>query len=888
MSTGIRAKTWLSMGILGACTGAPALDVDLSGLPAPHALPVNAVLVADSAHLVRPPLPPPPPTVLLADDFSSAALSGWVPTRPGQAEAVTLADGAVCIASPEGKRAHLPTLSQTVPLAAGQAHTLQARVRATRLADRRGIGAGVVLEVLDEAGDVLRTIDDTPRQLGDTGWEDVRARIPAGSNAAALRIVLEPSQGTAEGEACFDDVSLESLSPLGAFLSLESPRQAPHPLVRQVTLDRVTQPALLAPGGATWALPVAAGPEARLRTSIGVLPNSAASAQVCFTATEPGARVPLLSRCVSPGDGWSELELALPASDQSRTVLLDAEARGPAIGAWGAPRVVDPDPADPPMNLVLVVIDTLRADHLNVEGYETRSTSPALDRFAQSAVRYAAAQATSGWTAPSLGTVVTGQLPAIHRAGRRRVRAWTPKSARASDSARKRSDYLKLSATLPVLAEQLRDAGYDTVGFSTNNFFGPRIGFHRGFSRYQMILGNNIVGAKRVNRGVRRWLKQRREADSDDPFFLTLHVIDPHHPYRMRAPAAEGYALPEDIDLEEETMDGQTAHVLREHTPASRSHPDQALVLYDAEIRYIDGILGPLLETLADDNTAIVLLSDHGEGFGEHNFFIHGNNLYQELLHVPLWLKLPGAAPAVVDTAVSLLDVYPTFLSLAGLPLPDDLAGQPLTGPVDPARVLISEGMYNGPMRIAARSGSWKYIRSQPKPLDRPKQAAIEAVREELFALSDDPAEEDNRIDTAPEAAAPLREAVLSHQSATLRGIHLRCGGPVEATVAVGVVVAAVELLDAVDGSGTLSLSPDRSKVTISSSAPLHVVLRTTEAVETVSVDAGDAPWFGLAPAQVAAAEAGPCQVWSVAGEDEAGEMSEQDAEELRALGYLE
>ncbi|MFT4975668.1 MAG: hypothetical protein ACI8S6_001555, partial [Myxococcota bacterium] len=499
-------RSLLAAVLLGACRAAPsppAPEVDLSGLPAPHPLPARATALVEREHLVRSPPPPPPPVVLLTDDFSGADLGDWVVAESALVPGIE--DGALCVASEE--QAALPSLSKTVAVEPGALLSFQGRVRATGLEPRSGsAGAGVRLELLDEDGEVLRVFDDMPRQLGDSdGWQDLGASLEAGSRAHSLRLTLEAAGGEASGQACFDDIQLLRTSSLERFMTLARPLEASHPLAREVTLDRVTRPSLLAPGGATWALPVAAGADAQLRFAVGLLPSADPQAKSCFSIWEAGARRPLWQRCFSEDSPpkWADRSIELPATSKGRTLLLDIDVSGgEATGAWGDLRVVAADAGSAPMDLVLVVIDTLRADHLNVEGYTTRSTSPELDVFAEGAIRYRAAQATSGWTAPSLGSVVTGQLPAVHRAGRRRVRAWVPESTTASKLAEKRSNYLRLTEELPVLAERLREAGYETVGFSANNFFGPRIGFHRGFSQYHMVLGNNIAGARQIAQRV--------------------------------------------------------------------------------------------------------------------------------------------------------------------------------------------------------------------------------------------------------------------------------------------------------------------------------------------------------------------------------------------------
>lgn len=860
--------------------------VDTRKRPDITPLPARLTDIAEANHLVVPPSPPAPPLVRLSEDFT-AGVDAWSPDS-----IVQHVDGTACITGTGQLRDPPPELIREVEVTPASTLWFSGQLQTTDLRPRFGsAGAGYRLEVLDASGDVLTVIDDLPRHLGDTdGWVTIQKTIQLTRHAAAVRILGQVTNRSATGTACFDNIALNEPSPMADFLSLEQPGTAQHPLIRFVDLDRVTRPAMMSPGDSTWAMAVAADQPANLRVSLGVLSGASRAAQVCFHVREEGDPNGLFQRCGSPADfeAWSDEEVSLPASGEERTLLLStAITEGDAIAAWGDPRVVPQSPSER-MNVVLVVIDTLRADHLNVEGYNVRETSPLLDAFASRSVRFVNTQATSGWTAPSLGSVVTGQLPAVHRAGRRRVRAWQPDSVQDSSAAAKRKNYLQLAQNQTVLAEVLRDEGYETVGFSTNNFFGPRIGFHRGFSRYQMILGNNVTGLKRVSDAVQSWLSQRESNSNADPFFLTLHVIDPHHPYRMRAPYLDGFPVPTTFASTEEEMDGVNAMVLRTHSEASRANPDEVMVLYDAEIRYVDQILGPLLDQLERDDVSIIVLSDHGEAFGEHKHFIHGNNLYQELLDVPLWIRHPEQPARVTTAPVSLADVFPTILSIAGAPIPDGLAGQALPLDQEPPadRVLISEGMYTGNMKIAARLGDWKYIRHMPAAATQSNRRLYAKSVEKLFNLATDPGETDNLRADHPDITAQLREDVDAHLSKAMRGVHLRCSSAADLDIELDVIIGQVDFLHS--SSGLSWIRASRDELRVETEGATHMVVQTLSVAEMVRVADKTDEWLGIPPAAVSPASMGSCQIWAVSGDDAAGEMSAQEAEELRALGYLE
>jgi arylsulfatase len=849
-------------------------------------LPIRLTDIAGVDHLVTPPSPPPPPAVLLIEDFTDG-VDAW-----GTDSMMGHRDGAACIDASGRFNEPPPELIREVDVSPSSTIRFSGQLKTTDLLPRFGsAGAGFRLEVLNASGDVIDVIDDLPRHLGDTAdWIDIDKTIPLTNHAATLRIVAQVATKNASGTACFDNIALKEPSRQEDFLTLEQPREAQHPLTRFVTLDRVTRPALLSPGDTTWAMAVRIDQPTTLRMSLGVLAGADENAEICFRVREEGLQTGLLQRCGPPSmfEAWSDQAVSLPASDEARTLLLSVTTTaGDTLAAWGDPRLVQQE-ASERMNVVLVVIDTLRADHLNVEGYNIRETSPLLDAFANRSVRFANTQATSGWTAPSLGSVVTGQLPEVHRAGRRRVRTWQPDSVQESSANAKRTNYLQLAQGHVVLAEVLRSEGYETIGFSTNNFFGPRIGFHRGFSRYQMIMGNNIEGLKRVSDDVQEWLGQRQADRSVDPFFLTIHVIDPHHPYRMRAPYLDDFPIPTSFSVTEEEMGGVEATVLRAHSQASRDSPDEVMVLYDAEIRYVDKVLGPLLDKLERDDVSIVVLSDHGEAFGEHQYFIHGNNLYQELLDVPLWIRHPDQPPRVTTAPVSLADVFPTILSITDTAIPDGLVGQVL--PLDrepPAdRVLISEGMYTGDMKVAARMGDWKYIRHMPAAATESNRRMYTTSKEKLFNLATDPSEAQNLAEETPDITAQLRDAVDVHLSASVRGLHLRCSSAEDLTIALDEAIGQIEFLES--SGGLAWIRPSREALSVDIKGATHMVLQTLAVPERVTISSKTDEWVGIPPASVSPATLSSCQIWAVSGEDMAGEMSEEEAEELRALGYLE
>lgn len=312
--------------------------------------------------------------------------------------------------------------------------------------------------------------------------------------------------------------------------------------------------------------------------------------------------------------------------------------------------------------IVLVVVDTLRADHLPCQGY-ARPTAPSLCAFAEDGVRFARAYTVRTETTPAIASMLTGLYP--HRHGVRRL-------------------YQLLPDPIETATEQLRDAGFATGGF-VSSFVMVRdfSGLQQGFAVY-----DDAVTLREANRDS----YQRDAADTVDRAlawlaesgphaFLFVHLIEPHGPYTPREPHRSRFALPR----------GGAAP---EHVPAYQRLEgfetiDEYVGRYDGEIATADVEIGRLVAALRGlgwyDAATVIVVADHGESFGEEQSWLrHGSRVSDAEAHVPLILK-PAAGPdrlpggTVVETPVSVLDVYPTLLAAAGLPSErPGLAGQDL------------------------------------------------------------------------------------------------------------------------------------------------------------------------------------------------------------------
>jgi arylsulfatase A-like enzyme len=291
-------------------------------------------------------------------------------------------------------------------------------------------------------------------------------------------------------------------------------------------------------------------------------------------------------------------------------------------------------------NVMLIVLDTLRADHLGVYGYE-RDTSPNLDAFAKENLLYKYAVTASPWTPPSVATFFTGLYPVAHGV--------MPPNGREEAQA----VFHKLSSDLTTAAEFFKSKGYKTSGITPNPWITKTFGYDQGFEKYQEFIR---APAGKITEEAFSELERLKEGDA--PFFFYLHYLDPHDPYKP----PEKYRI---------YKDQKSSYLYDERMQKNVN-------LYDGEIRYLDTSLGQLFNKLKElglyEDMIIVIVGDHGEQFKERGDLGHGFKLHNEELHVPLLIRT-GEQHREIDFTVSTVDVFPTMLDLAGFELPKEVQG---------------------------------------------------------------------------------------------------------------------------------------------------------------------------------------------------------------------
>lgn len=484
---------------------------------------------------------------------------------------------------------------------------------------------------------------------------------------------------------------------------------------------------------------------------------------------------------------WIDLDADLSRwAGREITLEMTAEVSGLPAGhetdnivAWGPVSLAaPPEQVDRP-NILFILVDTLRHDHLTPYGYKRDTTPEIQSRLALPGAVVEEAYSQAPWTMPSVVSFLTGRYP---------------------------GDLLSTDMTsfgipdeVPPLPEILARLGYQTGGFIANPSLHAGAGFDRGFRTFFAPPAEIVWITKHadtVNAHAVPWL----QAHQDRPFFAYVHYIDPHDPYMNpdmdrfggRSPFMPDYTGP---------VTGNSIHGIYSGTVqlADPAHDVPYIrALYDSEVRYVDRYIGELLASLDPRvlaNTLIVLTADHGEELHDHGGWKHGHTLYEELIHVPLIVRWDGhIKPGTrLRGTVRLVDLVPTLVGAAGGKADPAWSGidllPALSGGVLPRRPAFAQHLTTGPLRAAAVLDRRKLIlyneREPFQPAD-PMQARLFDLdiarlhREELYDLSRDPGEQHNLIAAEGRSARPLSEVIHQRLAPFLPGVRVATDNALE------------------------------------------------------------------------------------------------------------
>jgi arylsulfatase A-like enzyme len=457
-------------------------------------------------------------------------------------------------------------------------------------------------------------------------------------------------------------------------------------------------------------------------------------------------------------------------------------------GATGARPTTAASASAAQPDIILITIDTLRADHVGAYGH-TLATTPWLDQVAAEGVRFDRAISPSSWTVPAMASMLTSLYPEQHQIDRGAVIEG------------KISRQPALSAQHVTLAEHLKAAGYRTFGVTTNLHLTQELGYAQGFD---VFVNEGFRDAEFLSDVVTGWLP---DLQGEGPTFLWMHLFDPHDVYQARAPwaaefhdqmAAQRPAMVADATTRDRRLGRWSRLLMRDLLAAPQTADDPAVVgtleaLYDSEIRYMDDVLGALVQRVDPNGEALLIVTaDHGDEFRDHGSLGHRSTLFEELVRVPLIIRAPGSGAAgsrtagrVVSEPVSTVDVMPTVLDAV---VWEGAGGAAGVGP--------GEGAGSGMDALAEQLSGvslWPTVQGEGEPVERPLYTSVrrrgERVRAvvvgpdklirneatgvvELYHLPEDPRETRDRSAEQPEVVAALT-ALLDSGPAGASGVEV-------------------------------------------------------------------------------------------------------------------
>jgi len=591
--------------------------------------------------------------------------------------------------------------------------------------------------------------------------------------------LLRPAVGTGDFE-----VSSEAVDGL-SFVQ--------KPEVADVEIDHELRPVVLTPAG-TWRWRGEVPEGAEVHAGVQILPAAwkvVEILEVRLEARDGKTRELLDSVRVArqPEPRWLDLGADLSRyAGREITLELSADLLGLPVRhlvdnlvAWGPVSLSSPpsgreNRAERP-NVLFIVVDTLRRDHVTSYGYRRNTTPEIQSRLAQPGAVVEEAYSQAPWTLPSVVSFLTGRQPG---------------ELLSADMSS-----FGIPAEVEPLAERMGRLGYQTAGFVANPTLHTGAGFDRGFRTWFAPPADikwMLKHADDLNARAIPWLK----ASQDRPFFAYVHYIDPHDPYSNpdidrlggRSPFLPDYSGPVDGGWIHGIYTGQI------QLPDPVRDVPHIRALYDSEVSYVDRHIGELLAALDPEvlaNTLIVLTADHGEELYDHGGWKHGQSLYEEQIHVPLIFRWDGRIePGTrVKGTVQLVDVMPTLAAAVGMKADPEWDGvsllPALTGKGSvPRRAAFAQHLSSGPLRAAAVLNGRKlmlYNRSEPFQPPNPVDSHLHAVNQarfhrlELYDLARDPEERRNLLPGDEKMAAELAPVIHRNLKEFLPGLWVLAGG---------------------------------------------------------------------------------------------------------------
>ncbi len=417
-----------------------------------------------------------------------------------------------------------------------------------------------------------------------------------------------------------------------------------------------------------------------------------------------------------------------------QAVRIDLVSRGGGV-VWGEPRLAVPGAAPSPAaktkfeHIYVWMCDTLRADKVRAYNPKTNVMTPNYDAFAKDATRFAWAQVPGTWSLPSQASMLTGVYPSVHKATEHES---------------------KINTQIPIAPELLKKGGFRTALFSSNGYVSSKWGFGRGFDENVNFIRENLPnGADNLWATAKKWIIPGKAK----PQFVYLAVIEPHVIYNPKKEFLQKYwDKPYNGPIKPVLTGIQLGKIKQGTLKVNDTDKAYLEALHNAEITQSDAAFGVFLQDLKAaglyDTSAIIVISDHGDEFWDHGDVGHAQAPHQELVHVPFIVRAPGLLPTgrVVDTDVEAMDLAPTVLDLAGLPVPESMQGYSVL-PVALDEIAHSPAAsltQNGTMSRGMKSGRYRMIHSG-------------VGRIELFDQIEDPREHNDVVSKRPIALRQMR-----------------------------------------------------------------------------------------------------------------------------------